>query len=100
MGTDLRDAFHRAAMPPMGDAERAVRSGRRRAATVAAPLAVLAVVGGVSFVGAGSLGDSQPPVADPPPSPVTVADLAGRAFVTTEGPRTSPRGSSCSTARN
>ena len=88
MTTDLREAFRRAAnaVPPMGDAERAVRAGRRRrrAATVAAPLAVLAVVGGVWFVGAGSLGGGESLVVDPPPSEVTAADLAGRAFVTTE----------------
>ena len=74
-------------MQPLGDAERAVRSGRRRrhAATVAAPLAVLALVGGVWFVSAGSLSGDEPPLADSSPSPVTAADLAGRAFVTTEG---------------
>jgi len=90
MSTDLRDAFHRAAhaVPAMGDVERAVRSGRRRrrAATVAAPLAVLALVGGFWLVGAGSPGEDDPPVADSSPSPVTAADLAGRAFVDTGGP--------------
>lgn len=90
MSIDLRDAFHRAAdaVPAMGDVERAVRSGRRRrrAATVAAPLAVLALVGGGWLVGAGSFGGDEPPVADYSLSPVTAADLAGRAFVTAEGP--------------
>lgn len=68
MSTDLREAFRRAAeaVPPLGDAERAVRSGRRRrrAATVAAPLAVLALVGGVWFVAAGSLGGDKPSVTE------------------------------------
>lgn len=89
MSTDLREAFHRAAnaVPAMGDAERAVGSGRRRrrAAALAAPLAVLAVVGGVWFVVADGVGRNQPPVTDTSPSPVTAADLAGRAFVTKEG---------------
>ena len=91
MSTELREAFHRAgeAVVPMGDAEGAVRAGRRRrrrrAATVAAPLAVLAVVGSVWFVSVGSLGGDEPPLADSPPSEVTAADLAGRAFVPAEG---------------
>ena len=104
MSTDLRGALRRAAnaVPPLGDAERAVRGARRRrrVATIAAPLAVLAVVGGVWFVSAGSLGDSQPPVADPPPSEVTAADLAGRVFVTTEVQPRRPFRSSCSAARS
>lgn len=84
MSTDLREAFHRAAnaVPPMGNAERAVRSSRRRrrAATVAAPLAVLALVGGVWSVSAGSLSGDEPPFTDSSPSPIP-ATLAGRTWV-------------------